>query len=333
MLCFEKPMGIKLRVISLAELELLRRRAGNGLDWPQLFMLPGWLDAWWRSFGEGYQPLVLAGENENGTVGVAPLKLQGGEASFMGNPSVCDYGDFITRPGNEFGFINAVLEDLKGRGVRSLALGTLRPDSTVRRFLTEGESGSGKIAECLVTDVSYQMFLPAGWDAYLASLEGRQRRDIERKERRLFSLAEADFRMLRDGEVTAGDLTQFIDMMTASRRDKASFMSDGMRNFFEDIARAAAGYGILRMGFLEMGRRKMAAVMCFEYCGAFYLYNSGYLPEFSELSAGLFSKLYAIRYAINTGLKIFDFLKGAEPYKARLGAQAVELYTCRFPLG
>jgi CelD/BcsL family acetyltransferase involved in cellulose biosynthesis len=325
-------MVIKLHVISLAELELLHRRAGDELDWPQVFILPGWLDAWWRSFGANYQPLVLTGENDRGVVGVAPLKLLSGEASFMGDPSVCDYADFITRPGSESGFISAVLENIAAQGVKSMELGTLRPDSSARRFLTV-DSPDGMGVECAVTDTSYEMPLAGDWDAYLASLESRQRRDIERKQRRLASLAEADFKMLRDDEVTAGDLSQFIDMMMASRSDKADFMTDKMKAFFEDISRAAAAYGILRLGFLGIGRRRIAAVMCFEYRRTFYLYNSGYLSEFAELSAGLFSKLYAIRYAISSGLKIFDFLKGAEPYKARLGGQAVGLYTCRFPLG
>jgi len=333
MLCFEITMGMVLQQISLEEMDPLRRRARDGLDWPQPFMLPGWLSAWWQVFGDAYQPLVLAGENHNGIVGVAPLKLLGGEASFMGDPSVCDYADFITRAGSESEFITALLENLGGRGVKSLALGTLRPDSAARRFLAAPACGGSQSAECAVTDVSYEMTLPTDWETYLASLDGRQRRDVERKQRRLSSLAEAGFKMLRDAEVTPAELDLFMDMMSASRRDKAGFMTDKMRLFFEEIARAAAGYSILRLGFLEIGRQKVAGVLCFEYRGTLYLYNSGYLPEFAELSAGLFSKLYAIRYAISAGLKVFDFLKGEEPYKARLGGKAVGLYSCRIPPG
>jgi CelD/BcsL family acetyltransferase involved in cellulose biosynthesis len=69
--------------------------------------------------------------------------------------------------------------------------------------------------------------------------------------------------------------------------------------------------------------------MCFEYNDCIYLYNSGYDPRYTSLSAGLLSKVLAIKDSIERGVKRFDFLKGAETYKYHLGGKEVPLYRCQ----
>ena len=76
--------------------------------------------------------LYLAAVLRDGVlIGVAPLSLKDGEASFIGSADVCDYLDFIILPGREVDFFTVLLDDLKDRGVGRLNLGLLRPDSTV----------------------------------------------------------------------------------------------------------------------------------------------------------------------------------------------------------
>ena len=69
-------------------------------------------------------------------------------------------------------------------------------------------------------------------------------------------------------------------------------------------------------------------VMCFDYRSTRYLYNSGYDPRYRQLSVGLVSKILSIRDAVEQGLSRFDFLKGAEIYKQRLGGMAQDIYRC-----
>jgi CelD/BcsL family acetyltransferase involved in cellulose biosynthesis len=66
--------------------------------------------------------------------------------------------------------------------------------------------------------------------------------------------------------------------------------------------------------------------MCFDYRNNIYLYNSGYNPEYSWLSAGILSKALCIKDSIEKGRKRFDFLKGDEVYKYHLGGQELPLY-------
>ena len=93
-----------------------------------------------------------------------------------------------------------------------------------------------------------------------------------------------------------------------------------------------AAAGLLKLGILEMDGHIMAAVICFDYDDRIYLYNSGYDPGFNYLSVGLLSKVLCIKESIESGKKIFDFLKGDEPYKYNLGGQEVPLYRYQISL-
>ncbi len=69
--------------------------------------------------------------------------------------------------------------------------------------------------------------------------------------------------------------------------------------------------------------------MCFDYNNTVFLYNNGYDPQYSFLSVGLISKALCIKASIERGRGKFDFLKGAEEYKYRLGGKEVNLYSCQ----
>jgi CelD/BcsL family acetyltransferase involved in cellulose biosynthesis len=82
----------------------------------------------------------------------------------------------------------------------------------------------------------------------------------------------------------------------------------------------------LRLYFLEVAGRTVASVLCFDYLGTRYLYNSGYDAQYQELSVGILSKVFSIRTGIESGCGKYDFLKGAETYKKRIGGQERSLY-------
>jgi len=301
---------------------------GNNLRWPSVFVLPDWLDAWWQVFGAGYEPLVVVVKEDEEVIGIAPLKLKDGVASFIGDNSVCDYLDFITAPGKEDAFARALLDYLTAHEVKSLVMETLRPESVGGHNFVEEGKRRGAPAACSQIEVSFEMELPTSWETYLASLESKQRRDVERKMRQLDKVAEVRFLVLRDSEVGEDELAVFFQMMTESRHDKALFMTVEMRSFFQKIAAAMSSYGLLRLAFLDVGVARVAAILYFEHNDRIYLYNSGYMPQYAEMNVGLVSKLYCIKQAIEERKKGFDFLKGSEVYKFRLGGREAKLSRC-----
>ena len=95
---------------------------------------------------------------------------------------------------------------------------------------------------------------------------------------------------------------------------------------------AMAEEGVLKLFVLELNGRPGAANICFDYQGGMHLYNSAYDPDWNHLSAGLVGKILSIKYSIESGHKKYDFLKGAEPYKQRLGGRETLLSRCRLSL-
>jgi CelD/BcsL family acetyltransferase involved in cellulose biosynthesis len=146
--------------------------------------------------------------------------------------------------------------------------------------------------------------------------------------RQLENMAEVRYSVLHNAEIGDGELGLFFRMMTDSRGDKARFLTDEMRGYFKNVAAAMSDYGLLRLAFLDVGVAKVAGILYFEYNDRIYLYNSGYMPQFADMNVGLVSKLYCIRQSILEKKKVFDFLKGSEAYKSRLGGQEVNLSRC-----
>ena len=298
------------------------------LRWPSVFMLPGWLDAWWQSFGADYSTHLLLVCRDDTVIGIAPLKIKEGVVSFIGNNSVCDYLDFITASDAEDDFAIALLDFLREQEVSVLQLETLRPDSVAAVSVAREAQRRGWVLDFTHLETSAELELPLDWEGYLGLLSSHQRQDVERKILRLENVAPLRFDVLHNTMASGTELDNFLQMMAGSRRDKEQFLTSEMRVFFRRLASAMAGYGMLRLGFLYVGVARVAGVLYFDYRDRIYLYNSGYAVQYADINAGLVSKLYTIRHAIAEGKKTFDFLKGPEAYKTYLGGRKINLLRC-----
>ncbi len=306
--------------------------ADGGLVWPCPFVLPAWLGAWWRVFGGGSQPFIREVWEGGKAIGLAPLRRQENTALFMGDTAVCDYQDFITAPGREPDFFGALLDDLKVQGIARLDLGHLRPDSAALTLLAPLANERGYKVASEQQEVSLEVDLPPDWEEYLAMLSAKQRHEVRRKRRRLDEAGEVSYRFLTGEDATGPALDTFLRMFVASRTDKAEFLTEEMERFFREMAAAMTQAGRLRLGVLALDGRPVAEIICFDYNNCVYLYNSGYDPDYTPVSAGLLSKALAIEDAIARGRRKFDFLKGAEAYKYHLGGREVPLYRCQIDL-
>ncbi len=135
---------------------------------------------------------------------------------------------------------------------------------------------------------------------------------------------------MRQKMITAvrSELDTFLSLFRQNRADKAAFMTGKMESFFRSVAEELAGADILKLFFLTLNDEPAAAVMCFDYQETRYLYNNGYNERFSQFSVGLLSKVLNIKESIERRSRKYDFLKGAEVYKHRLGGEPVPLYRC-----
>jgi CelD/BcsL family acetyltransferase involved in cellulose biosynthesis len=304
----------------------------HNLTWDTLFVLPPWLDVWRQAFAPEANLHIAVAHCDATVIGVAPLLVSNDTASFIGSPDVCDYSDFIVAPGTEHAFCEALLNDLKYRGIRRLDLGTLRPESTVMGHFIRAARGRGYEAICQEDEVSLERDLPTTWEEYLQLLNTKQRHEIRRKLRRLERAAEVRYRFVTNPRDVPEFVDTFMALFARSRDEKAAFMTPERTGFFNTMSTAMAEAGLLRSSVLELDGMAVAALIAFDYNGVVYLYNNSFDPDHNSLSVGILSKALFIKDSIERGRKRFDFLKGNEHYKYHLGGQEVQLYRCHITI-
>ena len=304
--------------------------SSHRLKWGSVFVLPSWLEIWWREFQPGTELYLAAIRQKSDIIGIAPLQVKGKEASFVGSADVCDYLDFVIVPGREDDFFNTLLDDLRQQGVNRLDLRPLRPDSNVVTHLIAVAKNRGFEVLCQEEDVTLELDLPPTWEDYLDALDKKQRHEVRRKLRRLWEAGNVDYRCLEVSPSEVRALTDtFLKLFSLSREEKADFMTARMESFFRSLAEAMAEIKLLRFGILQVDALVAAMIMGFDYNNSMYLYNSAYDPRYNSLSVGLLSKVLCIKESIKRGMKKWDFLKGAERYKYQLGGNEIRLSNCQ----
>ncbi len=302
------------------------------LRWDCIFVLPPWLEIWWKEFGAAGDLYLCAVREGGAVIGIAPLLLKDEAASLIGSDDVCDCLDFVVVPGMEDDFFNIILDDLSAKGLKVLNLGPLRPNSTVLTHLLDIARGRGYEVSCEAEDVSLELDLPPTWDHYLGMLNQKQRHEVRRKLRRMREKGEVNYRIIDDSRDLPGAIDIFLELFRKGKAEKAFFMNAKRESFFRSLATAMAQAKLLRLGILELEALPIAVVMCFDYNNTIYLYNSSYDPRYGSLSVGVISKIFSIRESIERGRATFDFLKGAEDYKYRLGGTEISLHGCHIVL-
>jgi len=169
--------------------------------------------------------------------------------------------------------------------------------------------------------------LAGDYEAYLASLDKKQRHETRRKRRR-FSEILGTPRLIRDEGPDA--VARFAAMHRLADGHKGQFMTAEMEALFGVFHSKADAVIDFLYGDAD---EPVAAAFAFEDDDAYYLYNSAYLPEASAASPGIVLVAELIRHTTEAAHHRFDFLKGDEVYKYRLGATARPLWRIQATVG
>ncbi len=248
--------------------------------------------------------------------GAMAVSIDGTVVRMAGHPDLCDYHSPL---GSGILEIVAGLVDEVGPGHRfdfdSLPL-------EVAEVLAKGLELAGLTSETAEHAVAAVLPLPDTFEEYLQSIGKKQRHELRRKIRRYEELVGPVVFSSHTGPGTA--LTDFMRLHRLSEGEKGEFMDDRMAAFFERLSELPGW----RIDELRHPDDSGPAAMLFSYIDeeGYYLYNSAYDPELREASPGNVVLAEAIAAAIGVGLARFDFLKGDEEYKFRLGAERRPLY-------
>jgi CelD/BcsL family acetyltransferase involved in cellulose biosynthesis len=266
------------------------------------------LETWWRHRGTG-EPLILSAA----TALLAAQRLPDGAVRLMGEADLTDYHTPL----------GSGAADLVSGLLSSLAPGTsFRFDSLPEEaaaVVAAGASGAGASTSPELHEVAVVLDLPGSYEEYLGRLDAKERHEVRRKRRR-FEAARGPGRLVAAG--TAG-MPAFAAMHRSAAGAKGGFLTGQMEAFFADLLHIEGARLDLLAGADGI---PVAAAFGFQDDRAYYLYNSAYDPEAAGASPGVVLVDLLVEQAIAAGLVRFDFLKGDEPYKFRLGGRARPLF-------
>lgn len=291
------------------------------VDGAHPFQHPGWLSCWLRHFQPEAPHVYLSVRLDDHLVGAVPLLLGAPAATFLGDPEIMDYAPVLAAHGAEEAVARGILEWLAEDMAPAATLWGFRESDPLLTALTAQSLTFGWDATVEEEAIAPAATCLGDFDAFVASLSKKDRHELRRKMRNLEAAGDVRFEELTEPGDVERAMDRFIHLMRISRPDKDEFLTDRMEAFFRDAANTTAALGCARIGQLTLDGQVVAMTWSFETGAEELLYNSGFDPGHAGLSLGIVSKAYAIRAGAERGVQTFDFLRGDEDYKHRLGGQ------------
>lgn len=317
----------ELEAVSEPWFELLTHSTCN-----TVFLSHPWSLSWWEAFGTGRRLSMLAvrpdgSDREDRLVGLAPFyldELNGRQViKFVGGTDLSDHLDILSSRGQEVPVQSAVMDHLEREmpDWQAMSLWNLPEDCRARPSLVELARERGWQVRLERQDVAPYIELPDDWDAYLESLDSKQRHETRRKLRRAEREATVEWWAVTEPEALTAAMDEFIRLFRLSSPEKAAFMDERMEGFFRTLVARTGALGWVRLYIIRLDGQPAASILTFDYNHNVYVYNSGYDPQsFGHLSPGIVLFAYVIRDAIERERRRFDLLRGGEEYKYRMGA-------------
>jgi CelD/BcsL family acetyltransferase involved in cellulose biosynthesis len=283
-----------------------------------------WLAAWWRHYGQpprnaGRRLFVLAVYVES-----HPGRRE--VVRFLGSGDVCsDYLSILALPGREQEVAVALADWLCGDSPAAdgdwttlLLSGVDADDAVTRRFVSAIEA-RGSLVLREPAQNCWRIPLPVTWDEYLATLSRSHRKQLRRLQRRLFDTGRATLRLVRDDADLTQGLSILADLHIRRRQalgQRGRFASSQFAAFHRDAASQLLRQGNLRLAWLEVDGRPLAAEYQVTGNDVVYAYQSGIDPAALDVEPGRLVMMATLRSAIEEGYRAFDLLRGDEPYKS-----------------
>ncbi|HEV3005112.1 MAG TPA: GNAT family N-acetyltransferase, partial [Pirellulales bacterium] len=161
--------------------------------------------------------------------------------------------------------------------------------------------------------------LPDDWAAYTKRLSKSRRGGVRTIEKRYFESGRAVGKSVEHEDQLAYGLALLRELhqrRRASLGDSGCFASSRFDAFLTETARRFFALGQLRLHWVELDGRTVAAHFDLVAGDTYYHYQSGIDPDAIQDKPGWLIQIAALRWAIGQRLRAFEFLRGDEPYKA-----------------
>jgi CelD/BcsL family acetyltransferase involved in cellulose biosynthesis len=294
-----------------------------------VFHTGGFLRAWWgdRPAGNPASRLVTAQVLDDGRViGICAFELDADVLSFAGGRDVVDYMGPVAVAGREKEVAAALVRWMFDvpEWTRADLAGLVRQDATAQAIADEVV----RVAPAaLVAPYDQAPRIESAPEGYLPLLNSKRRADILRKRGRLVE-AVGELELVTSTPATApGALERLLAWKAEASPQTHAFVAeygDFVRTLIAELAAADAG----RVVELHAAGRPLASAIMLRHRDTDSIYNMSYdmalAAETPGLAPGVVLVSLLAERALERGLR-FDFLKGAQDYKLRLGGVPVEL--------
>ena len=256
------------------------------IDWSALvervgaspFLEPGWILAWHRAFGHGR--LVIAGVRRSGRlVAVLPVLVRTGGLRSPANGLTPEFATAAEDDAAAILLLLAVFE----RARRSITLRFV--DHRTAAAVRATAEALGFHVHSRVLERSPYVLISGSFEDYEHRMSSKVRSDLARRRRRLNDEGPVRLEVVTDA--TAEALAEFIRLEGSGWKSGNAIEHDvRSRGFYAEVARWAARLGLLRIAFLRVGDRAVAADFSIETDGRHYLLKTGYDPNYRRFGPG-----------------------------------------------
>lgn len=318
---------------SWMELET-RADAGFFLSWR-------WIGSWLRVTGA--KPLLVRAVEGNRTVALGLLVPSRRKRFFVSVKQLClhetgladqdavmiEHNNFLVARQAPPGLIAEMLRTLKVADPSwdEIVLGGVSPS-----LLADAQSAGLTVATDRISP-DFGVVLPGLPGRWEDSLSPNQRAQLRQSR----SFAERRGPLVLKVASSPSQALDFFEKMAVlhtaywqSRGKSGAFASAFSKAFHRQIITSQEGSGEVELLELSAGQEVLGYLYNFHYGERVYSYQSGFAySDDNRHRPGLLAHALAIERARDRGLRVYDFLAGDAPYKARLGERLGDVVWCR----
>jgi CelD/BcsL family acetyltransferase involved in cellulose biosynthesis len=298
-----------------------------------LFTDPAFFAAWWDTHGRssGRRLHVTIGRDQGRLVALAPLVVVrrfGFRFLEWAGANVFDYGDTL-------------LDDRVGgeplwRAIRS----SRQYDVAFIRGVHAGLDCYNALTHfgypAKRNTVYHVEMVWASGEAWMAEALSRPSRQLlRRKQRQIERRGEFGFRVHRSGPAPRAVLEALVQQKSAwaSRHGESGLFDDPLRaaSLLQRMAEIASQLGSLHLSWLCCDEDIVAVHLGFVYRNVLHYYMPSYDPNWGQYSPGSLLIVYLIKWCIENGISVLDFMRGDDLYKQAYANARTELTDFSFP--
>jgi CelD/BcsL family acetyltransferase involved in cellulose biosynthesis len=277
------------------------------------FLRPGWIEAWCRAYAKT-APVVLEARRGGELAGVLPVIRHRRTTTGPTNSHTPVFGPLAADEDAAAELAERAVAELGG----ALVLEPVDPAHAATAAFGDGLRRNGRLT--LVEALRHAPYVPVegSFDDYLKGLSKNHRKQLARRRRRLEEAGQVTVEVQTSTRGLGSALEDFVQLESSGwKKGSGTAIASrrANRDFYAEVARWAAERGSLRLSFLALDGRPIAAELGLEEGGVLYALKGGFDPAYGSFGPGQLLTHESLARSFAAGLDSYEFLGRDEGYK------------------